>query len=655
MNAHKSKKHSNSVRMRTEDELLQSNELLSLFIANSPIYAFIKEVTPTESRVLKASENYKDMIGITGSEMTGKTMAELFPAEFAAKITADDWDVVSKGKILHLDEELNGRNYITIKFPIVLGGKHLMAGYTMDVTERKRAEESLRNSEEKYRLLHESMMDAFVRVDMDGAIQETNRACQDMLGYSADEMKQLKYFDLTPMKWHAFESQIVKEQVIQRGYSDVYEKEYRKKDGTTFPIELRTFLLRDTAGKPCGMWAVIRDITMRKFMEDQLFQAQKLEAVGRLAGGIAHDFNNKLQIIQGCSEIIAESLPPDHPCQASLQDVMKAAHGSADLTSRLLAFSQKQIAQPVALNMHDAIIGSLNMLERLVCPNIQLHLGVPQDLWYVFMDPGQMEQILVNLVDNARDAIIGSGHVFIGAANRTILAADSQGKPDFVPPGDYVELTIRDDGAGMAPQILAHMFEPFFTTKGVGKETGLGLATIYGIVKQNGGAITVQSVQGQGTTFTIYLPRTSPATVLSGKAIDLRPRTGSETVLLVEDEEAVLHLTCRLLEQQGYKVLPVSSPNLALEVCEQYPESIHLLLTDVIMPDLSGKELADRVLKIRPDIRILYMSGFTAEILQQRGHLPESLRLLRKPFTSATLAQQVRAALDKIPLPSPNA
>jgi len=235
MSAHKSKKPSKSVRMRAA-ELQQSNELLSLFITNSPIYSFIKEVTPTESRVLIASENFKDMIGIPGSEMTGKTMEELFPAEFAAKITADDWEVVFNGKILHLDEELNGRKYITIKFPIVLDGKHLMAGYTLDITERKRAEESLRKSEEKYRLLHESMMDAFVRVDMDGAIQETNRACQDMLGYSADELKQLKYFDLTPAKWHAFESQIVKEQIIPRGYSNVYEKEYRKKDGTTFPI-----------------------------------------------------------------------------------------------------------------------------------------------------------------------------------------------------------------------------------------------------------------------------------------------------------------------------------------------------------------------------------------------------------------------------------
>lgn len=654
MSAHKSKKPSKSVRMRAA-ELQQSNELLSLFITNSPIYSFIKEVTPTESRVLIASENFKDMIGIPGSEMTGKTMEELFPAEFAAKITADDWSVVFNGKILHLDEELNGRKYITIKFPIVLGGKHLMAGYTLDITERKRSEESLRKSEEKYRLLHESMMDAFVRVDMDGAIQETNRACQDMLGYSADELKQLKYFDLTPAKWHAFESQIVKEQIIPRGYSNVYEKEYRKKDGTTFPIELRTFLLRDTAGQPCGMWAIIRDITMRKYMEDQLFQAQKLEAVGRLAGGIAHDFNNKLQIILGCAEIIAESLPPDHPGQAGLQNILTAAHNSADLTSRLLAFSRKQIAQPVALNVHDAITGSLNILEELVYQNVQLHLGVPQDLWCVFMDPSQLEQILINLVDNACDAITGSGHVFIEAANRTLLAEDFQGKSDFVPPGDYVELTIRDDGAGMAPQILEHMFEPFFTTKGVGKGTGLGLATIYGIVKQNGGAITVQSVQGQGTTFTIYLPRTSPATVLPGKASDSRPRTGTETVLLVEDEEAVLHLTCRLLEQQGYKVLAASLPNLALEICEQYPESIHLLLTDVIMPDLSGKELADRVLKIRPDIRVLYMSGFTAEILQQRGHLPESLRLLRKPFTSKTLAQQVRAALDKTPLPPTHA
>jgi PAS domain S-box-containing protein len=636
-------------RKQAKEALEESNELLSHFISHSPFYAFIKEVTSTESRVLRASDNYQDMIGIPGAAMTGKTMGELFPPEFATKITADDWAVVSNNKVLVLDENLNGRNYTTIKFPIVIGSKHLLAGYTMDITERKRAEAELQASEAKYRRLHETMMDAFVSVDMTGRIMDSNAAYQVMLGYTAAELKQLKYPDLTPEQWHAVESEIVEKQILPRGYSDVYEKEYRKKDGTIFPVELRTFLLRDSTGQPCEMWAIIRDITKRKHLEAQLLHAQKLEAVGQLAGGVAHDFNNKLQAILGFTDVIKDNLPPEHPTQADLQIIEEAARHSADLTSQLLAFSRKQIMQPMLLDMNEAIANSLRLIRRLIGKNIRLNFSTVEELWPVFMDPSQVDQILTNLAINARDAISETGNIFIEVANRTLQEAECRDKIDFVPPGDYVVLTCRDDGSGMTPEVLAHIFEPFFTTKELGKGTGMGLATVYGIVKQNHGAISVASTPGQGTIFTIYLPNAKGKINDTNRLIAKQSYTGTETILLVEDEEAILSLAQRTLTKQGYTVLAALTPKNALQLCEQHPDRIHLLLSDVIMPEMSGKVLAELIKKKHPDIRILYMSGYTAEILTQDGHLVAGQHVLQKPFSSVSLTQCVRTALDMPP------
>ncbi|MCX7008423.1 MAG: ATP-binding protein [Kiritimatiellaeota bacterium] len=298
------------------------------------------------------------------------------------------------------------------------------------------------------------------------------------------------------------------------------------------------------------------------------------------------------------------------------------------------------------LEVNAAIASSLKMLVRLVGENIQLHFTQQPNAGYVLMDPGQMDQILANLVVNARDAISGTGHIAITVTPQTLQEADCRDRPDFIPPGNYVALRVRDDGAGMTPEIQARIFEPFFTTKEVGKGTGLGLATIYGIVKQNHGAITVESAPGLGTTFTIYLPRIGEAAPAAQPASVAPKLVGKETVLLVEDEVRVLELVQRILAQQGYKVLAAATPDAALHFCADLREPIHLLLTDVIMPGMGGLELAERLQKLWPGLRVLYMSGFTADVMEKHAHLAANVHVLQKPFTGTVLAQRVRAALD---------
>jgi len=307
----------------------------------------------------------------------------------------------------------------------------------------------------------------------------------------------------------------------------------------------------------------------------------------------------------------------------------------------------------VVVEVNAIVTSSLKMLVRLVGENIQLNFAQQPNAGYVLMDPSQLDQVLANLVVNARDAITGTGHISIAVTPQTLQEADCRDKPDFVPPGNYVALTVRDDGSGMTPEIQARIFEPFFTTKGVGKGTGLGLAMVYGVVKQNHGAITVESAPGLGTTFTIYLPRSGEAPPAAEPDSVAPKSVGKETVLLVEDEVRVLELVQRILTQQGYNILSAATPAEALRLCASYQEPIHLLLTDVIMPGMSGLELAERLKKLWPDLRVLYMSGYTKDIMAQHGHLPAGITVLQKPFTGAALAQRVRASLDAPPVVRP--
>jgi two-component system cell cycle sensor histidine kinase/response regulator CckA len=515
------------------------------------------------------------------------------------------------------------------------------------------AEHALRISERKYRRLHESMTDGFVYVDMQGHILETNESYRKMLGYPEEELTRLTYRDLTPEKWHAFEEGIVQEQVLLKGYSDVYEKEYRKKDGTIFPVELRTFLLCNDAGESEGMWAIVRDISERKkaeqtqkTLEAQLHQAQKLETVGRLAGGVAHDFNNMLAIIFIAVEMIRNALDEASPILTFVRDIDYAAKRARDITRQLLAFSRKQMISPRPCDMNELIADMEKSLARLIGEDIELRFVPQQDLGQVRIDPTQVDQILVNLAVNARDAMPQGGKLTIETANIDIGEEFGREHVGFTP-GRYVRLVVSDTGCGMDKETLEHIFEPFYTTKEEGKGTGLGLATIYGIVKQNQGFIDVYSEVGFGTSFKIYLPRMADAgeSVVAEQDITVAS-TGRGSILIVEDDEVLCRSARTILESLGYVVTSAMTPSEALTIVKQRKDRIDLLITDVVMPGMSGVQLADQISSLHPAIKVLYMSGYTAEAIVHRGVLDEGIHFIQKPFRTGDLAIKIRELLD---------
>jgi PAS domain S-box-containing protein len=549
--------------------------------------------------------------------------------------------------LLHLNDRRKGR--FSVEMIEILEG---IAAHIGAALMRKRAETAVLESEKQYRQLFEANSDGIAMVDTETkAFTRVNAALCRMLGYPVEELTALHVADIHP-----------KDDLptIMKGFEDASRNAMQgtmtmcllRKDGQIVHVEVKanTFLL---AGRQYNL-AIFRDISERKQAEAeheklqaQFTQAQKMESVGRLAGGVAHDFNNLLMGTMGYTQLCLDKIGPDHPIREYLDEIMSVTERSAELTRQLLAFARKQIIAPTVMDLNDAISDILKLLRRLIGEDVTMKFTEDPDTWPVKMDPVQIDQILANLCVNARDAIGGVGSVNIETSNATFdesYCARHQGSV----PGDYALLTVTDTGCGMDKETLENIFEPFFTTKGVGEGTGLGLATVYGIVKQNNGYITVYSEHGKGTTFKIYLPRhVCEETALAAVAAPAKSPHGTETVLLVEDEKSIRITTRLFLEDIGYTVLVAEDPAQALNQAAAYSGEIHLLITDVVMPGMSGRDLANRLLELRPTIKRLFISGFTADVIAQRGILGEDMNFLSKPFGRDTLAHKVREVLEE--------
>jgi len=527
-------------------------------------------------------------------------------------------------------------------------------GLIADITARKQAEEALRQAEIEYRTVANFTYDWEIWENPDGTLRYVSPSCQRLTGYTAPEflnnpalMSQL----ILPEDRETWDE--YRRDMIKKPERREIEFRIQQKDGKICWIEHAGVPVTGEQGTFLGYRASNRDISRRKRAEaeqeklqGQLLQAQKMEAIGRLTGGIAHDFNNLLTAINGFAELAQQKLPADHPVQDLLKYVLDAGHRAANLVRQLLAFSRKQIIEPKIIDPDNLIPDLDKMLRRIIGEDINLETDVTPNTWPIKIDPAQIEQLIINLAVNARDAMPDGGKITITAENTTLTGDDLVGHPE-TRPGEYVLLSIKDTGSGMSNDILANIFEPFFTTKEQGKGTGLGLATVYGIVKQNRGDIWVKSLEGQGTTFKIYLPRAEGTSTSVSKVIPLpaAPR-GNETILLTEDDPEVRELARRMLERQGYNVLDTATGTEALHLAKHYAHPIDLLLTDVIMPDINGKILAEQILRLRPDLKVMFISGYPDEAIAKHGIIETGIVFLQKPFTAGQLTQLVRATLD---------
>ncbi len=515
--------------------------------------------------------------------------------------------------------------------------------------ERKQAAEVLRRSEAQYRTLFENVFDVVFSIDREFKIFSLSPSVERALGYKPDELIGRPLSELNIFTPEHLETAISDLKRVFDGNSlELSSYELIARDGSIRFGEISATPLTE-AGKVVGVTAVARDVTEKKKLETQLLQAQKMEAVGRLAGGIAHDFNNLMSAVIGFSELALDQLRKDDPMRDQLEEIFKAGKRATILTRQLLAFSRKQVMKPYVLDLNNVVADTEKMLHRLIGEDIELETILAPDLGRVKADPGQIEQVIMNLAVNARDAMPTGGKLTIMTQNVFLDESYARQHGVELQPGSYVMLAVSDSGVGMNKEVLSKIFEPFYTTKEKDKGTGLGLATVYGVVKQSGGYIWVYSEPAQGATFKIYLPMVEEETELVQKEqTEKKELTGSETILAVEDDDPLRNLVRTTLNKYGYNVLDAPGGKAALEISRRHKGCIHLLLTDVVMPDISGRQLADQITAEQPELKVLYMSGYADNIISHHGILERDINFIEKPFTPKSLAQAVRGILDEV-------
>src|SRR5579883_1327576 len=553
-------------------------------------------------------------------------------AERSASTMRETWYRRRDGSLVPV--EVSSRNLETSR-------ARLRVSFARDITERRAVTDALRRTQAAV----DRAREAIFWIRSDARLVYVNDAACESLGYTREELLRMKVMDFDPNVSEAvWEKDWARSRELR---SFVAETAHRAKSGRTFPVEVAISFMQFKGEEYNCVYT--RDISERKRAEEekarlqsQLLHAQKLESVGRLAGGVAHDFNNMLSVILGYTELITKRLPPGDPLVADLQEIKKAACRSRDTTRQLLAFSRRQIITPRPVDLNELVANAQNTLLRLIGEDVELRFVAGRDLWQVVFDPSQLEQVLVNLIVNARDALSSTGTITIETSNLRVDEAFCRGHPEATP-GEYVALSVTDDGVGIDADTLGHIFEPFFTTKGVGRGTGLGLATVYGAIKQNDGFIGVTSAPGRGSSFKLYIPRARSRTSEARVVAEPPATRGQGTVLVVEDDDMVRHLTSSMLQELGYTVLTAATPRTALSICEKPDQRIDVLLSDVVMPGMQGSELRDRARALRPNLPVLFMSGYTSDVVVHHGVVDEGVEFLQKPFTMSDLARSLRA------------
>ena len=636
-------------RKQVEEVLKLSEEKFSKAFKASPAWVVISSLE--EGRYIEVNDAFLKSMGFNRDEVLGKTVLELNiwanPGDRGHII----FELKEKGSVRSKEVKLRKKSgdFLDILLSaeiIEIAGEKCMLSASLDITDRKQVEVELRLSEERFRQFFENAPIYCYMVSPEGIILVVNKAALATLGYEKEELVGKPVMMIYAPEYYTK----AKENLDiwkKTGRLEEVEMELITKRGERRTVLLSADAVRDRDGKILHSISVQRDITEQKLLEDQLRQSQKMEAIGRLAGGIAHDFNNLLTVIKGNSQLSLIELKEDVPLRGNIEEIKNAADRAADLTRQLLAFSRRQIMEMKVLDLNDLLKNLDKMLRRVIGEDIELVTLLAEDLGRVKADPGQIEQVIMNLSVNARDAMPEGGKLTIETANVELDGAYARNHV-AVTPGRYVMISVSDTGVGMAPEVRDRVFDPFFTTKEKGKGTGLGLSTVYGIVKQSDGNIWVYSEPGKGATFKIYLPRVDEALEELRERVEVKevPR-GTETILIVEDEEEVLKLAGRILSRQGYTVLQTSSTSKALEICKERKDPLHLILTDVVMPQMSGRELIERCRETRQDFKILYMSGYTDNAITHHGVLEKGMNYLQKPFTVDSLARKVREALDK--------
>ncbi len=643
-------------RRRAEQALRESEERYRLLFENNPqpMWVFDNETLAFLAVNEAACQHY----GYTRKEFLAMTIRDIRLAEEVPALLqslASQSDEFHKAGIWrHRKKDGTGIAVEIASHPLLFTGRPAQLVLATDVTERMRAEEALRQSEQKYRDIFDFATVGIYQSRHDGSLITVNAPLAEILDYDSPE--DLLRHNLDGIYADPAERRALIARFEAAGKAHRQEVLWKRKDGTPIWLELDARAVRNADGTTRYFEGFVHDVSERKKSEEekrrlqeQLVQAQKMEAVGQLAGGIAHDFNNLLTAITGYSELLLGELPPEDLRRSHAEEIRKAGERAASLTQQLLAFSRRQVLEPKVLDVNVVVSDIERMLRRLIGEHIELKTRKAPDIWKVKADPGQIEQAILNLVLNARDAMPSGGTLAIETSNAEL---DQEFARSHVPtqPGSYVMVAVSDTGVGISDDVKARLFEPFFTTKERGKGTGLGLSTTYGIVKQSGGYLWCDSEVGRGTTFQVLLPRVEePVSEVVERKTSPPIHPGDETVLLVEDEPEVRSLVQRILKTQGYTVVTAANPDEALAVAREFKGPIQLMVTDIVMPGMSGLQLAERLNPTRPDMKVLFVSGYTNDAIGHQGVLDPGTAFLQKPFTPNALARKVREVLEAPP------